>query len=266
MVLDSKDGNFKPGEVVEVNEFINNNLVDYEMYVAKRDEVILRTSGAFTALSFENLPTVAASLVNKSYRGSLLHNNSLLGSVSAGTNLVTNESKVFNQYSEAKRKASTIKRSTVKPAKQAIVLHAVKTTQKTDVSSLVGSKDETVKAFISDEAALLEAFSKVVLSNTQEEQGISASPVVETKQMDLFSPTVKPGSEPSSDFVDSYTEEEVTEEAIQTSGGHTFNPGAIMSLDFADTEEQSEFASDESEVVEDSAQVDDDVAVKMNLF
>ena len=67
------------------------------MSLSKRDDVVLRTSGPMTALAFEHLASTAASLVNTCYKGSVKHNNALIGSVSIGADLVNNKIKHFRQ-------------------------------------------------------------------------------------------------------------------------------------------------------------------------
>lgn len=97
-VTSSTDPNFKIGETYEISEvYPYEDEVRYKMSTSKRDEVIIRTSGPMTALAFERLTDIAASLVNKCYKGSNRHNNALIGALSIGSNLVTRELKVFQQ-------------------------------------------------------------------------------------------------------------------------------------------------------------------------
>lgn len=97
-VTHSVNPEFKIGEKYEVSEVLPYaDQVSYRMGVSKRDEVILRTSGAMASLAFERIADVAASLVNRCYKSSCSHNNSLIGCISAGSDLVTGKIKVFSR-------------------------------------------------------------------------------------------------------------------------------------------------------------------------
>ena len=67
--------------------------VKFAPKLSSRPEVILNTSGAMAALSFERIQSVAASLCVDSYKSPYNYNNSLLGSVAVGTNLTTMQPK-----------------------------------------------------------------------------------------------------------------------------------------------------------------------------
>lgn len=95
-VTKSDKPEFVPGETYEYSEvapFMDE--VRFVMKTSNRSEVTLRNSGAFAALSFENTAAIAANLVNTHYKSSVLHNNSLLGSIAVGENVTNRELKEF---------------------------------------------------------------------------------------------------------------------------------------------------------------------------
>lgn len=96
-VLDSGTSGLQDGKVYEFNE-VSDHFYDATIVqsVSRRNEVVLRNSGAFAALSFENVANVAANLVTSGYRENYKHNHSLIGSLSAGECLTSSQMKVFN--------------------------------------------------------------------------------------------------------------------------------------------------------------------------
>ena len=93
-VYSSGNTDLQSGKVYEFNE-VEDVLDDivYEQMVSKRDDVILRSSGAYAALSFENIASIAANLATSGYKQSTLHNHSLISSLAIGENMKTREMK-----------------------------------------------------------------------------------------------------------------------------------------------------------------------------
>ncbi len=97
-VLDAGDTDKELGKIYEFNELRNElGRMKVKQFVSKRSDVVLRNSGAFAALSFENVAEVAAKLVSGGYREDIHRNHSLISALSIGENLTTPELKVLNK-------------------------------------------------------------------------------------------------------------------------------------------------------------------------
>ena len=94
-VMYSEDPEFEVGSVYEFNEVMGNDKVSFSMKVSKQSDVILRNSGAFTALSFENIAEVAAKITTSGFKSYFNKNNSLIGSVAIGADMCSNTMKSF---------------------------------------------------------------------------------------------------------------------------------------------------------------------------
>lgn len=94
LVSASEDPNFQVGSVYEIAELLKATApVDYCMQMSKLEDVVLRNSGALTALTFANMPQIAANLVDGCHRSSMKHNAAPIGMLSVGANLATGEIK-----------------------------------------------------------------------------------------------------------------------------------------------------------------------------
>ena len=91
----SNDPDFEQGKSYEITSLLKSPGVKFTPKLSSRPEVILNTSGAMAALSFERIQSVAASLCVDNYKSPYDYNNSLLGSVAVGTDLVTMQPKHF---------------------------------------------------------------------------------------------------------------------------------------------------------------------------
>lgn len=93
-VYDAGSTKLHNGEVYEFNEVrdVLKDIVCQQM-VSKRDDVILRSSGAYAALSFENIAAIAARLATSGYKQSTKHNHSLISSLAIGENMKSREPK-----------------------------------------------------------------------------------------------------------------------------------------------------------------------------
>lgn len=89
----SNNPDFEQGKSYEITSLLKAPGVKFAPKLSSRPEVILNTSGAMAALSFERIQSVAASLCVDSYKSPYNYNNSLLGSVAVGTNLTTMQPK-----------------------------------------------------------------------------------------------------------------------------------------------------------------------------
>ena len=112
-VVGSKDSRFNVGEIYELPELLEaGDNVIFNMALNKRDDVTMRTSGPLASLAFERLAEVAAKLTCNNIKGSVKHNNSLIGAVSIGADLRTGQIKNlkskkvpnFVQFTEPKQK------------------------------------------------------------------------------------------------------------------------------------------------------------------
>ena len=112
-VTNSNNSNKKLGGIYEFNEVLEDvDNIKIRQFVSQRSDVVLRNSGAFAALSFENVAEVAANLVVNGYRENINQNHSLISALSIGENLTTPELKVLNKpkYSlvSSKKKEETV--------------------------------------------------------------------------------------------------------------------------------------------------------------
>lgn len=94
-VYRSENPNFEAGKTYELPELLDAEGVSFEPRLSKLSKVIADTSGAMAALSFERIQSVAANLSVTNYKSSYMHNNSLLGAVAVGTDLVTGTPKTL---------------------------------------------------------------------------------------------------------------------------------------------------------------------------
>lgn len=95
VVYSSNSPDFKVGEAYEIASLEKADGVKFISKLSPRPEVILHTSGAMAALSFERIQSVAAKLCVNSYKSPYEYNNSLLGAVAVGTDLRTGIPKEF---------------------------------------------------------------------------------------------------------------------------------------------------------------------------
>ena len=112
-MTNSNNSNKKLGGIYEFNEVLEDvDNIKIRQFVSQRSDVVLRNSGAFAALSFENVAEVAANLVVNGYRENINQNHSLISALSIGENLTTPELKVLNKpkYSlvSSKKKEETV--------------------------------------------------------------------------------------------------------------------------------------------------------------
>lgn len=111
VVFYSENPNFKVGESYEITSLQKSEEpVMFSQRLSSRDDVIINTSGAMTALSFERIQAVSAKLCVSNHKSSYVYNNSLLGSLAVGTNLVTGTPKTFGDLQ--KRKAAPVAKET----------------------------------------------------------------------------------------------------------------------------------------------------------
>lgn len=160
------------GKVYEFNE-VRDSLEDgvvIKPMVCKKEEAILWNSGAFTALSFEDIASVAANLVTTSYKSSTEHNRSLIGSLSIGENMVTRECKVFNKPDVSIVSVQEAKQESKEPAFSIVYGESAKEVTAfslgdLDLSSILGEDKESMKteplsSFSNAEIQPLNSFSK----------------------------------------------------------------------------------------------------------
>ena len=90
VVYYSDNPEFEVGESYEITSLQKaEGTVRFTSSLSSRDDVIINTSGAMTALSFERIQSVAAKLCVRNHKSSYAYNNSLLGSLAVGTDLIT---------------------------------------------------------------------------------------------------------------------------------------------------------------------------------
>lgn len=95
-VFYSEDPNFKAGSSYEITSLQKaSGKVMFSPKLSTRSEVIMDTSGAMAALSFERVQSIAASLCVKAYSSPYKYNSSLLGDVAVGTDLISGVPKDF---------------------------------------------------------------------------------------------------------------------------------------------------------------------------
>lgn len=112
----SEDPRFVPGKSYEIMSLqkADGNVI-YTSELSSRQDVIKNVSGAMAALSFERVQSIAASLCVEAYDGSYVYNNSLLGSVAVGTDLVTGNVKSLAVPLVSHKNPRKIKATVFKP-------------------------------------------------------------------------------------------------------------------------------------------------------
>lgn len=170
MIKDGGDTDFDAGEVYEFNEVLPVlDRVKMIQYVSKRNDVVLRNSGAFAALAFENVSSVAASLVTSGYRESYKHNHSLISSLSVGENLKNPGIKTFNA-----------------PAALTVVERDTDFTAPREIVSLLTEVKDDVEETFSLDGINLEALTASLNAFDSSEPQSSVSNSVETKKIASF--------------------------------------------------------------------------------
>ncbi|MEY8334655.1 hypothetical protein AALB53_16345 [Lachnospiraceae bacterium 47-T17] len=218
-ILDSKYDAYKVGDVAEVNDVINISGIRYKMRVSKRDEVILRTSGAFTALSFEDLPSVAAKLVNSSYKSPVFYNNSLIGAISAGTNIITNTPKEFKQYILARASNKVLEGDKPEEVIRSIILNT------SDNTESKKSLSELLEAGIGNEMSLneddlLREFENMLISGGTESMGSFTSETHSLTKKEFITTL----DEPSSGIKDTVNSVDISTMNVFTDSGDNEEP------------------------------------------
>lgn len=209
-IMDSNTEDFQLGDVVEFNDVKDRlNDVIIKQMVSSKEDVIIRSSGALAALSFENVAGVAADLVTRSHVSSINHNHSLLDSVAVGENLISKELKVLNT---PKFKNITYNSETKKQQETPIFIRREQTT-----SSAINLDDFDLVSLTSDILTGADDVMKPVDSFTEAvtKESVPAEKFVSTEKLDKIDPfTVnKENKMKSPSTMESDIPDEVTETA-----------------------------------------------------
>lgn len=93
VITKSNNPDFPVGSVAEISSIPMGDSIDFALTLSRQEDVIVRNSGALTALTFANHGSVAANLVNNSITSSAAHNCGKIGAVSIGSSLIENKVK-----------------------------------------------------------------------------------------------------------------------------------------------------------------------------
>lgn len=120
-IVDAGDTNNELGKIYEFNELRGDiGKMKIRQFVDKRSDVVLRNSGAFAALSFENIAEVAARLVSGGYREDILRNHSLISALAVGENLSAPILKELNKPVIRRKKQETKQEVETEPLRLSI--------------------------------------------------------------------------------------------------------------------------------------------------
>lgn len=168
-VYSSSDPAFKEGQCYEITSLMKaGSSVKFAPRLSPRAEVIMNTSGAMAALSFERIQSVAARLCVDSYKSPYRYNNSLLGSVAVGTDLVSGKPPKFGG-----KKAAPIKRKPKQVIEAPITYKTIETSTLEDSDDLLAGFDLTPESLSDLASSLQSSEAETDTSNNTDPQKIS---------------------------------------------------------------------------------------------
>ena len=179
-IIDSKVPGIEIGRTYEFNE-VRDNLESLRIkhMVSPRSEVTLLNSGAFAALSFENVSDVAAKLVISGHKEYANKNHSLIGSLAIGEDMKSSNIKILHKPSFIKTSKVSDDSKVIRPAAFEFVMEDT-----TDSGISFADLDISVLAQELD-TKVADAFAEPVAMTKAQ-----VSPEIETFELDAFDPIV----------------------------------------------------------------------------
>lgn len=147
-VYSSTNPDYEEGRTYEIPDLLTADGVSYKPVLSSRQDVIMNTSGAMAALSFERIQSIAARLCVDQYKDSYTSNASLLGAIAAGTDVISGCPKKFGVLSRNPVKRKEVETSVYRPVEYKEV--EVEEVMDTDIfggidfDSLLGSEPEPI--------------------------------------------------------------------------------------------------------------------------